>query len=97
MRWPCNRELLALTESHGESFHRSYALWALGLSVPGGSATWSSATELEQAEPAPAASGSTTAPATALTLEALAWIAATEGRNERAAVLLGAAGSVCGG
>jgi predicted ATPase len=85
-----NRELLALTESHGEFFHHSYALWTLGLSC------WRQrhlvrATELEQ-QSLRLRRRLKDRIGTTLTLEALAWVAATEGRNERAAVLLGAAG-----
>ena len=87
-----NRELLALTESHGESFHHSYALWTLGL------AHWRQrdlvrATELEQ-QSLRLRRRLNDRIGTVLTLEALAWVAATEGRNERAAVLLGAAGAL---
>jgi non-specific serine/threonine protein kinase len=87
-----NRELLALTKSHGESFHHSYALWTLGLSY------WRQrdlvhATELEK-QSLRLRRRLNDRIGTVLTLEALAWIAATEGRNERATVLLGAAGTL---
>lgn len=87
-----NRELLALTEAYGESFHHSYGLWTLGLSY------WRRrelvrATELEQ-QSLRLRRRLNDRIGTVLTLEALAWIAATEGRNERAAVLLGTAGTL---
>jgi non-specific serine/threonine protein kinase len=87
-----NRQLLALTEANGEFFHRSYALWALGLAV------WRQgeidrATELQQQslrlrQRLNDRMGNT------FCLEALAWIAAAQQHYERAAVLLGAAASL---
>ena len=88
----CRREILALTEAGGELIHRRYSastLWALGLAV------WrrgdpDRAAELEQ-ESLRLREVFYDPVGSALTVEALACIAAARGQPERAAVLLGAA------
>ena len=88
----CQRELAGLTEAGGEFMRRwcsGYCLWALGL------AAWrrgdlDRAAGLEQ-ESLRLRAGLNDPMGIALCVEALAWIAASGRRYERAAVLLGAA------
>ena len=84
-----NRELLALTESHGEFFLRSYALWALSLWYLG-HGDLGQARELAQ-ESVRLRQRINDRTGDAMSREALAWIAAAQGEYERAAVLLGSA------
>ncbi|MGW4339445.1 protein kinase domain-containing protein [Rhodococcus koreensis] len=85
----CYEEALAITESHGESVHRSHALWATAVAV------WSQGDHDQALRLLRQGLGLVrrrrdlylAAPC----LEALAWIAAAEGSARRAAVLLGAA------
>ncbi|MFD7044904.1 ATP-binding protein, partial [Rhodococcus jostii] len=87
----CKREVLAITALHGESVQRAYSLGALGLAV------WQSdrrrasrlleqSLRLTRVVDDPLSS--------AWCLEALAWIAAAEHLDRRAAVLLGAAAAL---
>ena len=89
----CHRELALLTEAGSEYIRRAYRpypLWALGL------AAWRKgdldrAAELMQQESLRLREGLSDRMGSTLRLEALAWIAASGRRYERAAVLLGAA------
>lgn len=88
----CHEQVLAITEPRGESFYRAYSLWALGLAV--------------LRKPDIAKASELVKQGLQLTrlvddplcglwcLEALAWIAAAEHAEQRAAVLLGAAGAL---
>jgi predicted ATPase/DNA-binding CsgD family transcriptional regulator len=92
----CHREILALTEAGGESIRRwysAYSLFGLGLAV------WHQgdldrATRLQQ-ESLRQREGLNSPIGDAYCVEALAWIAASGRHYERAAVLLGAAASLC--
>ena len=85
----CHQQVLDITESHGESVYRSYSLWALGVAALQQGERGRAAELLEQClqltrlvhDPFTAA----------MTLEALAWIAAAEDGARRAAILMGAA------
>jgi non-specific serine/threonine protein kinase len=82
------QEVLAITVLHGESVQRAYSLWALGLAVwqtDHRRASWLLEPSLRLARLVDDSLGS------AWSLEALAWIAAAEHLDRRAAVLLGAA------
>ncbi|MGW5149604.1 protein kinase domain-containing protein [Rhodococcus koreensis] len=85
----CYQEALTITESHGESVHRSYALWATAVAV------WRQRDRDRALRLLRQALGLVRRrkdPYLAATcLEALAWIVCTEGSERRAAVLLGAA------
>ncbi|KXF56488.1 LuxR family transcriptional regulator [Rhodococcus sp. SC4] len=84
----CHQEVLAITELHGESVHRAYSLWALGLAMrpsDAGQGTTLLEQSLRLARSVDDPLGS------ALSVEALAWVAADEHRPKRAAVLMGAA------
>lgn len=82
-------DCLAVCDAHGEGWHRAYATMALGID------TW------RRGDPARAAellkeglrvvAALDDLPGTGLALAALAWIAATQERHDRAARLLGAA------
>ncbi|MFE5700770.1 protein kinase [Rhodococcus koreensis] len=83
-----NEEVLAITERHGESIHRAYSLWALGLAVwhtepKKGVGLLEQGLRLARVVDDPLAS--------AWCLEVLSWTAAGEQRAHRAAVLMGAA------
>lgn len=84
-----HHEVLTVTREHGESVYRAYSLWSLGL------VSWTQGQLREGSEFL--SEGIRSAhhvddPVTgALCVEALSWIAAEEGRDERAAVLMGAA------
>ncbi|MFD4264628.1 ATP-binding protein [Rhodococcus sp. NPDC058481] len=87
----CQEEALAITESRGESAYRAYSLCTLGLAL------WQSdprrATGLfEQGLRLSRAVDDLLG--SAICVEALAWIAASDRRTRRAAVLLGAAQSL---
>ncbi|MGW0173960.1 protein kinase domain-containing protein [Rhodococcus sp. NPDC003322] len=85
----CHEKILAITESHGESVYRSYALWASAVAAWRQGDRDSALRLLQQAlvlirqrkDPLLAAQ----------CLEALAWITVDAGSARRAAVLLGAA------
>jgi len=88
----CNEDILRLTEGTGESFHRSYAQWALALN------------HLEQGNLREAAElareslrlrkGLDDRMGTFWSLESLAWIIGAHGEYERAATLLGASSAL---
>ncbi|WKN61430.1 protein kinase [Rhodococcus opacus] len=88
----CHEEILSITEPRGESVYRSYSRWACGLSVwqQGDSdrATHLLQEGLRLTRLVDDPRGS------AWCLQALAWIAAEQRDERRAAVLLGAAGSL---
>nr|WP_271208860.1 protein kinase [Rhodococcus wratislaviensis]GLK33205.1 hypothetical protein GCM10017611_00470 [Rhodococcus wratislaviensis] len=85
----CHQQVLDITESHGESVYRSYSLWALGVAALQQGDRGQAAQLLEQClrltrlvdDPL----------TSALTLEAIAWLAAAEDGARRAAILMGAA------
>ncbi|WP_406276771.1 ATP-binding protein [Nocardia sp. NBC_00881] len=86
------REAIAISEAHGERWHRSEALWELSLMY------WEQG-EFEQSDAAARSSlrlhrlfGSRVG--TAECFETLSWIASRRGEHERAARLLGAADAI---
>ncbi|MGW4339754.1 protein kinase domain-containing protein [Rhodococcus koreensis] len=89
----CHDKVLHLTELHGESVHRSYSLWAMGIALwhkgdrtgAGGSLEHCLRLARVLKEPLTAA----------LALEGLAWVCA-ENAPARSAVLMGAAESLGG-
>ncbi|MGW3482987.1 protein kinase domain-containing protein [Rhodococcus indonesiensis] len=85
----CHERVLAITNTYGETVHRSYALWALGI------VQWQQG-DADRAvrflEDSLALSRQVRAPHTAAaSLAALAWISADRRDARRAAVLMGAA------
>ena len=85
----CYEEAIAITESHGESVYRSYALWGAAVAV------WRQG-DRDRAlrlltQSLDLVRGRRDAFLAAPCLEVLAWIASAEGSTRRAAVLLGAA------
>ena len=85
----CHQKVLDITKAHGESVYRSYSLWALGVAALQQGDRGQAAELLEQCL---RLSRLVDDPFTAsMTLEALAWIAGTEDRARRAAILMGAA------
>ncbi|TSD40397.1 protein kinase [Rhodococcus sp. KBS0724] len=84
-----HQEVLALTTEHGESVYRAHSLWSLGL------VSWNRGRAregYELLEEGIRSAHRVDDPVSgALCVEALSWIAADEGREERAAVLMGAA------
>jgi DNA-binding CsgD family transcriptional regulator len=85
----CYEEVLEITESHGESVFRSYALWALGIAV------WQQGDRIRSVgliEQGLQLARRVKDPLTGvMCLESLAWIASEEGRARRAVVLMEAA------
>ncbi|MFC9787247.1 ATP-binding protein [Rhodococcus sp. NPDC127528] len=86
-----HERVLAITEPHGESAFRGYSALALGLTVwaedpERAEALLEQGLRLSRVVDDPLGSSSC--------LEVLAWIAARDGRHRRAAVLMGAAGSL---
>jgi len=87
-------DVLAITEAHGESYHRATALWAGGMvtwqrgDLAGGAAQFVEALRLRRPWVAYDPHG------VGLLLETLAWMAADQGHHRRAATLLGAAEGV---
>ncbi|MFD9665080.1 protein kinase [Rhodococcus sp. NPDC059968] len=84
----CNEEVLTITERTGDSFHRVYSLWSLGLALRHsdprrGVSLLKESLKLARVLDDPLA--------TAWCLEALSWIAFDENRFRRAVVLIGAA------
>jgi predicted ATPase/DNA-binding CsgD family transcriptional regulator len=92
----CYEEVLAVAEPRGEGYHRSMAMWALGLAawrqgdLPAAAAHEVASLRLKQER------GLDDSLGTALCLEVLAWTEAG-GQPLRAAVLLGAADAVWSG
>jgi non-specific serine/threonine protein kinase len=84
-----NQEVLAIARDHGESVYRAYSLWALGL------VSWRqgrSRAGVELLEEGVRIAHQVDDPVSgALCVEALSWIAAEDGQEDRAAVLMGAA------
>ena len=84
-----HQEVLAITREHGESVYRAYSLWVLGLvswrqgRSRAGSELLEEGVRIAHRVDDPVSG--------ALCVEALSWIAAEEGQEERAAVLMGAA------
>lgn len=85
----CWKDLLALCEEHGEKWRRSYALWGLGVEA-WRQGDYKQAEELERNSLALQRDFRDQI-CMGLCLEALAWIAATDGRCEEAARLFGMA------
>jgi serine/threonine-protein kinase PknK len=87
-----NEKVLTLAESHGESVFRSWALWGIGIE------SWRQGDCHHAAEPLKQglrlAQRLHDARTAASCLEALAWIAAEDGKPARAVALMGAAQSV---
>jgi non-specific serine/threonine protein kinase len=91
----CHREVLALTETGGEyirSWSSAWCLWGLGAAAWRGG-DLDRATELQQ-QSLRLWEGLNERMGSIWCVEALAWIAASRHQYERAAVLLGAAGSL---
>jgi DNA-binding CsgD family transcriptional regulator len=86
------RQCLAVVEPRGELYMRSYALWGLGVAALH-ALDLQRATSLEQ-ESLRDKWALKDMLGISLVLETLSWIAAAEGRGERAATLLGAAGAI---
>ncbi|WP_455769814.1 ATP-binding protein [Rhodococcus aetherivorans] len=85
----CHERVLAITTTHGETVHRSYALWALGIILWQQGNTSRSAQFLEESLEL---SRQVRSPhIVAASLEALAWISVDQRDARRAAVLMGAA------
>ncbi|RZL77835.1 MAG: protein kinase [Rhodococcus sp. (in: high G+C Gram-positive bacteria)] len=87
----CKEEVVGITELHGESVQRAYSLSALGLAV------WQTDHELATSLLRQSLRLTRLVEhhlTSAWSLEALAWIAAAEHLNRRAAVLLGSAASL---
>lgn len=85
----CHEATLKLTEPVGECFHRSYALWALGL-LALNQGEHRRAAELQQ-ESLRLRRGLRDLTGAGWSLESLAWAEGTAARHARAATLLGAA------
>ncbi|OOL31598.1 protein kinase, partial [Rhodococcus rhodochrous] len=85
----CHERVLAITKTHGETVHRSYALWALGIILWQQGNARRSAQFLEESLEL---SRQVRSPhVVAASLEALAWISVDQRDARRAAVLMGAA------
>ncbi|MDV6296966.1 protein kinase [Rhodococcus aetherivorans] len=85
----CHERVLAITTTHDETVHRSYALWALGIILWQQGNTSRSAQFLEESLEL---SRQVRSPhIVAASLEALAWISVDQRDARRAAVLMGAA------
>ncbi|GAA3152806.1 ATP-binding protein [Nonomuraea roseoviolacea] len=81
-------ECVALSASHGEVWFRAHALWMMGIAVwRAGDHRRAAALEQESIRVKAAFHDQV---GVAIGIEVLAWIAATEGRSERAVTLLGA-------
>ncbi len=87
-----SEECRAICASHGERWYQSHALWVLGIAVwQQGDARRAAALEQDSIRLKPS---SYDLLGVAHCIEALAWFAAAEGRDKRAARLLGAAQAV---
>ncbi|MFC9841065.1 ATP-binding protein [Rhodococcus sp. NPDC127530] len=87
----CKEEVLAITELHGESVQRACALWAFALAVWQTDHSQASRLLEHSVRLARVVDDRLNA---ALSLEALAWIAAADHLDRRAAALLGAASAL---
>jgi len=88
----CHEEILEITEPLGESYFRSLALWAYGIDAwRQGDLTEATRRESECLRIRHAQGLNDRRGGAPICFEALAWIAATQQRHERAATLLGVA------
>ena len=88
------REVLAITESRGESRYRSFALWAQAMSAWRLGNVHDTMTSLATSLRLKHVPGSTDRFGTARCFEAMDWVAARQEQYERAVTLLGAAEAV---
>lgn len=85
----CHQQVLEITEAREELVYRSQSLWAMGIAVWKDGDTARAASLIEQSL---RLTRRVDDPVTAtLCLEALAWVASDENRQQRATVLMGAA------
>ena len=87
----CLAEVLAITDACGETHFRFYALWAQALSSWRQGKAHDTATALTAALRLRQAEASTDRSGVARSIEAMAWIAASQHQYQRAATLIGAA------